>query len=202
MKIYQLADPLKWICREILGLTNEQCNGTDEQKNSKTSLMWEFMPGIDELVVHEDAEKDDPIASIQPRRAGPMTGREVMQYVGTDIFRRMSPNVWIDATIRRIQKEGPTLAIVSDVRFPNEVAGIQTAGGKVIRFTRDPFKGEDKHVSETALDELGDSIYDAVIENEDVGIPRHNELVYKQLMEWGYLDHIETDALDRMGAPQ
>ena len=53
-------------------------------------------------------------------------------------------------TIKRINTEQTELAIISDVRFPNEVEAITKEGGVVVKLTRNPFK--DKHASETALE--------------------------------------------------
>ena len=86
-KIYNFADPLKQVCIDILGLTYDQCYGTDENKNELVDCYW---PGIDEQ----------------------MTAREVMQHLGTDMFRRLQQNVWSAATIRLIEKEKPDLAII------------------------------------------------------------------------------------------
>ncbi|NMC62387.1 MAG: hypothetical protein GYA55_04395, partial [SAR324 cluster bacterium] len=43
VSVYQcsFADTLKDFCIETLGLTYEQCYGTDEQKNSSTKYLWE-----------------------------------------------------------------------------------------------------------------------------------------------------------------
>jgi hypothetical protein len=44
-----------------------------------------------------------------------------MQFVGTDFFRKMKTNVWVDATINKIKKEKPKIALITDFIFPNEV---------------------------------------------------------------------------------
>src|SRR5688572_15326111 len=46
VKNYNFADPLKEVCIGLLGLTYEQCYGTDEQKNTLTNLRWENMVGV------------------------------------------------------------------------------------------------------------------------------------------------------------
>ena len=200
LKVYQLADPLKWICMNVLGLTFEQCNGSNADKDSKTNIKWENLPGIisNELVYDSVEEafyeaKPSPEALInceigKYHKSGFMTAREVMQYVGTDIFRRMYNDCWIDATIRIINQEAPELAIVSDVRFPNEVEGIQKAGGKVIRFTRNPCSDGDQHPSEIALDDKPEDYFDAVIHNNEMSIPQQNEAVHNTLVEWDFLN--------------
>jgi hypothetical protein len=164
-KVYNFADNLKRICIDILGLTEQQCYGAEEEKNSLT-----------------DINLQDCI--FDTMRCRKMTAREVMQYVGTDFFRRIYPQVWVESTIRKIQKESPELAIIVDCRFENEVKGIQEAGGKVIRFTRNIYGDSDQHPSETALDNYEG--FDAVIDNQSMTLGEQNEAAYNKIAEWGY----------------
>ena len=146
VKIYSFADPLKQdICMNIIGLTYEQCYGSDDDKNQPTELTW-------------------------PNSSDRMSARDIMQYVGTDIFRKMKPDVWVSATINRIQKEKPQIALITDCRFPNEVSSIKDAGGLVMRLTRNPFHSD--HLSETILDESNYdwSNFDYVCKNDEMGI--------------------------------
>lgn len=150
-KIYNFADPLKQdICMNILGLTHNQCYGEDIDKNTHTDIEWD---GIK------------------------LTAREVMQFVGTDIFRKMKPDVWAGATIAKIYREQPQLAIIADCRFPNEVDVVKNAGGLVIKLTRNPYNSS--HSSETALDEINyaNNNFDLVIHNEILTIQEQNETV-------------------------
>ena len=142
VKLHNFADSLKDMCINLFGFTYEQAYGTNDQKNQlQEHLLWENMPGVtsdfasDGMVFHE---------------AGPMTAREFMQFFGTDIMRKIHNNVWANACINKITKEGSDLAIIADVRFPNEVEAINKAGGKVLRLERNVH--EDDHHSETALD--------------------------------------------------
>lgn len=181
IKIYSFADTLKATCINVLGLTHEQCYGTDEDKNTETNLEW--------LNV-------DPTAFFGKEKSGKLTAREAMQFVGTNFFRKIYPNVWVDSTIRRIQADQPKLAVVVDCRFPNEVEGIKDAGGKVIRLSRDPFEGQDDHASETALDDYDD--FDAVIDNKEMSIGEKNEALYNQLADWNFVNY---SAVARIGVP-
>jgi len=125
-KIYAFADVLKEFAVDVLGLEHNQVYGTNEEKNSPTHLLWENMP--------------------TGNNKGPMTGREVLQYFGSDICRKMYENIWFDACIRRIRKDKPELALISDVRFSNEIKGVQDEGGVVFGLPRDLFN--DSHKSE------------------------------------------------------
>ena len=154
--IYNFADPLKTMCIDIFGLTYEQCYGSDENKNEYVNCFW-------------------------PDSGNSMTAREVMQYVGTNIFRKMQHNVWADATIRKIQDENLPLALIADCRFPNEVEAVKNAGGLVIKLNRNLYSST--HESETALDEdqYDQSNFDFVIDNKDLKIGAKNELIYSFL---------------------
>jgi hypothetical protein len=125
IRIYNFADILKTdICINILGLTYDQCYGSDQQKNSITNI------------------------EINGQKS---SAREVMQYVGTDVFRNMKKDVWVSSTINKIIKNQSRLSIISDCRFPNEVSSIKNIGGKVLRLSRSPYKSD--HISENILDE-------------------------------------------------
>lgn len=177
-KIYNFADPLKEdICINILGLTHEQCYGDDDEKNSLTDIQWKNIPGYDESWMnYPDYDS-----------SGFMTARQVMQVVGTDMFRQMKNNVWTSATIKKIRNDNLDFAIIADCRFPNEVDAIRTAGGCIIRLTRNPFNSE--HLSETALDpdKYNPNNFDMVIENENMDISIRNNYIIKFLQNKGMI---------------
>lgn len=150
-QIYNFADPLKQnVCIDILGLTYDQCYGSDDKKNELVDCYW---------------------------NNSRLSAREVMQIVGTDIFRKMKQNVWSDAIIRRINKEKPDIAIIADCRFPNEVDTIKSAGGVVIKLTRNPHNSY--HSSEIALDtdQYDQNNFDFILDNETLSIDKQNDIV-------------------------
>jgi hypothetical protein len=174
IKIYNFADTLKDLCIDIFGLSYEQCYGTDEDKNSETDILWDDMPIKYPFKPKKDGSKR-------------MTSREVLQFIGTDIFRCIKNNVWVDSTIRKIYHEAPELAVVVDCRFPNEIEGIKDAGGKTVRLTRNIFGDEDQHKSETALDKYKN--FDAILDNQEMSVQEQNEFVYNQLFDWGFINY-------------
>lgn len=150
-KVYSFADPLKQdICINILGLSYDQCYGTDDDKNTMTDICWD---GVQ------------------------LTARESMEIIGTKVFRALKNNVWVDATINKIKKENLDLAIISDCRFPNEVEAIKKCGGYNIRLDLDPFNS--KSTSESSLDKSSYdwSNFDLIIENASMTIEEKNKSI-------------------------
>jgi energy-coupling factor transporter ATP-binding protein EcfA2 len=179
VKCYAFANPLKETCMQFFNLTHEQCYGTDEEKNTLTTIRWADVPL--NLDVHPDRC---------------MTAREVLQYVGTDILRKMNPDAHVNALMHQIHKENPLYAIITDVRFPNEVRSItehhevgRTTGthhstGRVIRLKRAPFT-TDQHSSEKALDKPWYSWdnFDLVIDNDTMDLSQQKEMI-KEYFEY------------------
>ena len=158
-KVYNFADPLKKdICMNILGLNYEQCYGEDIDKNTMTDIKW--------------GDRN-------------LTAREVMQFIGTDIFRKMKTDVWTNATINKINQEKLKLAIIADCRFPNEVEAIKSAGGLVIKLMRNPYNSD--HASEIALDihNYNHENFDLVIHNDTLGIADQNNIILEFLKDKG-----------------
>jgi len=131
------ADPLKDVLRDVFHFNDEQLYG-------------------------EDKEKIDPYWKVSPRT--------IMQFVGTDLFRHqmkkilpdVGNNIWIEVIKRQILeiwKTNPDQKIVlTDLRFPNEIALIKEFGGIIIRVKRNIDKNDNDfvvvHESETYIDTL------------------------------------------------
>lgn len=203
IRVFNFADTLKDIAVDVLGLDYEQCYGTDDQKNTATKLRWENMPGVitDEKLWRYLSESNLDFESRSKtmfHAAGVMTGREVLQYLGTDVFRRMYDRVWIDNCLRQIEDERPAIAVIGDCRFLNEVQAVQDAGGKVIHLTRNSESG-DGHTSENDLD--GFEGYDGEVDNASMTIAQQNEKVLELLVYWGVTDFIRPKYVTTVRQP-
>ena len=146
---------------------------------------------IDPALYETEAGKLTPICS-------GMTVREVLQYLGTDVIRRLDGNAWVNAWRASVEDWtstgfglNPDVIVVPDVRFPNEVEAIQSEGGVVIRLTRAPFAESDKHESETALDDFvepGGSVeFDYVLDNSEMSIEQQNAAVWQLVTDKGWI---------------
>lgn len=194
-KVYSFASPMKDFCIDVFGLSESQVYGSDDDKNKLTNINREDIPGI---ITKEIANKleinnnDIDILKLPFKiyKRGKISSRELLQYFGTDLIRKICPDAWVNATINKIKREQPTLALICDVRFPNEVEGIQKSGGKIVRFTRAPFT-EDKHKSETALDNFHG--FDWICDNSEMNIYTQNQSVIEKMKEWKILPWNYTD---------
>ena len=170
IKIYSFADPLKRFCVDGMGLSEEQCYGPDEDKNTFTKYKWDTLP--------IEIRNKFSIKGEGSKR-GPMTAREVLQIFGTNVMRKMfSDKIWVNATISLIKREKPTIAFIADVRFRSEIDALMNEkDGYAVRLTRRLF--DDSHPSEVDLDDfdfrsLGDRCL--VIDNQNLTIDEKNDI--------------------------
>lgn len=176
VKKYSFADTLKEIAITLFGLSYEQVYGDDSYKNQRIPhLRWENMPGVctnekffvfmQSKMEHELAEdEEDAGYKLIYHAPGPMTAREFLQYLGTDVMRKMYEPIWVERLIKDIQLEQPAVAVVDDVRFVNEIEALQQVGAKVIGLNRCPH--ESSHSSEQIIKEHWDKL-DHVIDNDN-----------------------------------
>ena len=103
--------------------------------------------------------------------------RNLIQRKGTEEGRNIyGEDVWVDTVESWLrffyEYWGMKLFVIPDIRFKNEADYIKSNGGKVYRIKSDgrivnsKLTTEQKeHISETALDELPDSYFDGIIQN-------------------------------------
>ena len=150
--------PLKKAIHKFFEIPLELLFGSYEDKCEPTHLLWDDMSGYHGL-------------------SGHMSIREVLQYFGTDIMRRLHSDVWCNALYDEISTvhKNSHLVFLVDERFPNEVVWTKNHGGYVIRLTRTT-DGSDLHESETALDNY--SGFDAIIDNNKLTLEDTKEMAY------------------------
>lgn len=166
IKIYHFADPLKEMCVDLFDLRVSDVYGSNEDKNKLTDLLWENMPNNTD------------------NRVGPLTNREFLEHFGTSIVRKIKNDAWSNFTIKHVLQQNSEIAIIPDVRFPNEVLAIKNNGGFVIRLTRDIFKSSFE--AETALDRdnFDWSQFDLVIDNDNITLKELCSYLDKQHNLW------------------
>lgn len=154
-----LADPLKEFCMKYIGLSKKACYGEDADKDEVFSY-WGDVFDI-KLQTKYGAKYDDAIS-----------GRTIMQVVGTDIFRDcFRDTFWTDMmeniTIPEAIEDEVDILFITDMRFINEVNMVSRLGGETFRIYRDiPRADAIVHRSERELAEVKDEGFDHIIHNE------------------------------------
>jgi hypothetical protein len=195
---YSFAKPLKDFLTNVMGLDYEQCWGTDAEKNTLTRVKWEDLPFSHHQIIELLLESRDP-SKLSDLKVRPwlvqdgmnflynnptyLTGRELMQIFGSNICRRMVPDCWAAATKKKIIKDRPDYAFITDARFPNELDVFMDLNPTVIHLLRDNFQS--KHISETALDNYPwDNIKNLItIDNRELDLDNKNSLVFSAFLK-------------------
>jgi len=81
--------------------------------------------------------------------------RRLLQQVGTDLFRSLWPEVWIECFNRHVSSQKDICICVTDLRFPNELQAVRAHEGMTIRVVRtDQPPSVDLHPSEAHIPTL------------------------------------------------
>lgn len=78
--------------------------------------------------------------------------RRTLQNFGTESIRKLDPEFWARAVMTQAAAiDGPV--VITDVRFPNEVAAVVTNTGTTVRVVNPRLpRPDEEHISESALD--------------------------------------------------
>lgn len=169
---------------EVIGVTRVSLTTHEAAEISADLLGIEFAQGLQlvEFILDGrdiDAERERlQVLDAHQRTPGI---RRALQYLGSDIRRRQDPLYWIRQAQRAAVHElaQGRAFVFTDVRFPDEVRGLQVIGATVVRLSisretqlerlqlRDGLQADPAalyHETETALE--GFEGFDAVIDNE------------------------------------
>lgn len=135
------ADPLKHVVHHMFDVPLEDCY-TEKGKASKTWYTWaDCRPAVEEAK-HAGLRIDGGLRS-------PMSVRDLLQWVGTDLVRGCwNDQHWILLAERRIKSATEEIVIVTDVRFQNEANAVMGLGGTILRPVGRRAEGVPQHVSE------------------------------------------------------
>jgi hypothetical protein len=110
----------------------------------------------------------------------------LLQVLGTEVFRSIDPDIWVRVLLDTVNEQQPDIAVITDMRYPNEALAIRNAGGflvNVLRLNEDgtPWVSLDRsatHLSETSLDTWTDWDSKIKVHNNNLGaLRRHSEEV-------------------------
>jgi hypothetical protein len=78
--------------------------------------------------------------------------RELLQRLGVAGREMIDEYLWVALTMSQIKDPQEGKYVITDVRFPNEAAAIQSQGGQIWRIERPGVDAANAHISETAMD--------------------------------------------------
>lgn len=138
------ADNIKWAAASIFWpkITLQDAIGwADEFKNSKESRV--IISDWDDKRSTEKTYKQ-------------ITGREFLQHVGTDMGRDIfGSSFWVEQLLGvnwESDWDKPDIAVITDVRFPNEAKRIRMLDGEIWNINRG-LSSSDLHISEKPLED-------------------------------------------------
>jgi hypothetical protein len=114
-----------------------------------------------------------------------LTPRWVLQYWGTEVCRKaFHDDIWIASLENKLRNSRDEI-VISDCRFPNEIASIKNAGGKIVWVKRGPLP----------------EWYDVAIEANTGSNVASNELKMKKIhaSEWAWIGTDFDAVLDNNG---
>lgn len=176
--IFSFATKVKNISVDVLCLDADGVFGSEKGKNMLTQYLWENLPiwirwinspnrcftSIEdgESYCFNDIVNEDAFFNIcvnkkllpSNLRSGFMTNREIMQILGTDIFRKLfDENIWVNSTINEILKSDYELCLIDDMRFNSEAKSVISNGGYIVILNR-TVNFSDVHESERGITDV------------------------------------------------
>lgn len=149
-------DTLAKMISEEIG--SERCYMDSFAKGLKDTILQLF-PMVKKRHVYGD-DKNEIIPGVNIR-GNPCSARDLMQYFGTEVCRRMYADIWVNQLIARASMQ-TKIVICTDVRFPNEASAIKANNGILIKVEREGSPHSD-HESENLLSNYSE--WDFIVSN-------------------------------------
>ena len=159
------ADPMKHLCRGVLGFTQEQLWGPSKNRNARdprfsgdlraatcavvrVRLREQGGPWISQVLPHFGPDKQiEAFHALQMwledcLRQDGLTARYALQTLGTEWGRAQDPDMWFKfADAHATQRDVQGYCVVADCRFLNEGKFMQSKGAPLIEVLRPGFDG-------------------------------------------------------------
>jgi len=166
------ASPLKQFVVDYMGVPQGLPWGSNDDKDVVMGLWGDFFN--DNLCKTNGASPEEGV-----------NVRQLLQVLGTDVFRIVHENFWVNVFKSRV-KTGkfdelrgsgtPDIVFITDMRFENEVREVSDMGGVTIKLARNMYS--DEHKSEASVDLIPEDLFTKVLGPSDlVSISAVEEIV-------------------------
>jgi len=156
------ASPLKQFVVDYMGVPQGLPWGSNDDKDVVMGKWGEFFN--DNLCLSSGAKPEEDV-----------NVRQLLQVLGTDVFRSVHENFWVNVFKSRVstgkfdEKRGsgePSIVFINDMRFENEVRQIQEMNGTTIKLDRNVYT--DGHKSEASVDLIPEELFTKVLSPSDL----------------------------------
>jgi len=151
---FAFADALKKACAQLFCISESNFYFAKEKP---TRLRWE---NVNQYFLDDFGNG---------HHEGFITHRELLQLFGM-ACRYIYPDIWVDIVINQLKTEPYDIAVITDVRFPNEVQKLKEIGAILIKIKRKTGI-KDIHQSEQWVDFLKDKEFDYIMGTYDYSPP-------------------------------
>ena len=130
-------------------------------------MIRDMFPKIPRKYLYGSSKYRSEIIPDAFKNGQPLTIRQLLIDLGTEVGRNYKPTVWLDNfdyRFERVRHKG--IVVVTDVRFRNEFEHLRQKGFFQIRLYRNTGLPGSTHVSETNQDSINDEEFDYVIHND------------------------------------
>lgn len=136
------------------------------KQGGATDVDGTFTPFPDWVIYDTEAPMDDPKCPLGKQRT-------LLQWWGTEYRRNQDANYWVAKLEETLEREKPAIALVTDIRYPNEVSWVKSSRDNcVVRVDRLGYRSNvPEHESEHALDWMGDEDWHYILQVPDGDLP-------------------------------
>jgi len=130
-QVINFADPLKMMAVELTGVSLNECYDLESKERPRHfSISTE---DIYSLLARNNVNNFPSF--LKGKDSFEFNSlRQVLQWIGTELFREADKNYWINQLMSRIDNRQNY--VIGDLRYENEKDAIEAAGGMVIRVIR------------------------------------------------------------------
>lgn len=130
-------------------------------------MIREMFPTIPKKYLYGSSKFRSEIIPGAFKNGQPLTIRQLLIDLGTEVGRNYKPSVWLDNFDYRFEQvKYNKIVIVTDVRFRNEFEHLRNKGFFQIKLYRNTGAPGSTHVSETNQDSIQDNEFDYVLHND------------------------------------
>lgn len=147
---YAFADELK-----------KEVNEAAEKAGGMLALFLQMYNQLPEWVIYDkNPDMTDPLCPMGKQRT-------LLQWWGSELRRDKDPFYWVKKVKAAIERDKPQVAIITDVRFPNEFMFVKSLDGHMVKVERGGYVDLDTNPTHHSEQRLANAVFDYEITAEE-----------------------------------